>query len=231
MLPGALGSHKIFYRQWEFLRDAGMGRRLVLVDYPGSSDVQAMTSGFNQLMTLLHVDRAVFVGSSLGACWLQILTSGSNPQLTQRVEHLLIGNTFVDAEPLQKSPLFARSLVNDKPAGEVKKVFHGFVMGMPDCELRTVQIAFMAEQSADNLANRLKMVANAGLIACSSVPQDRMTILTCDDDGVTTKEIAEQVCKSYPRARHVAFSSGGHYPHVNQAGQYNTLLGEILREH
>ena len=69
-----------------------------------------MTSAFNQLMTLLHVDRAIFVGSSLGACWLQILTSSGNPQLTRRVEHLLIGNTFVDAEPLQKSPLFAQVL-------------------------------------------------------------------------------------------------------------------------
>ena len=204
MLPGALGSHKIFYRQWEFLQNAGMGRRLVLVDYPGSS---------------------------LGACWLQILTSSGNLQLTQRVEHLLIGNTFVDAEPLQKSPLFARSLVNDKSATEVKRVFHEFVLGMPECELRTVQIAFMAEQSADDLANRLKMVANAGVIACSSVPQDRMTILSCEDDGVTTKEIAERVCKSYPRARHVAFSNGGHYPHVNRAEQYNKLLAEILREH
>ncbi len=231
MLPGALGSHKIFYRQWECLQNAGMGRRLVLVDYPGSSDVQAMTSALNQLMTLLHVDRAVFVGSSLGACWLQILTSSGNLQLTRRVEHLLIGNTFVDAEPLQKSPLFARSLVNDKSATEVKRVFHEFVLGMPECELRTVQIAFMAEQSADDLANRLKMVANAGVIACSSVPQDRMTILSCEDDGVTTKEIAERVCKSYPRARHVAFSNGGHYPHVNRAEQYNKLLAEILREH
>ena len=58
-----------------------------------------------------------------------------------------------------------------------------------------------------------------------------MTILSCEDDGVTTKEIAEQVCKSYPQARHVAFSGGGHYPHVNRPEQYNKLLAEILREH
>jgi pimeloyl-ACP methyl ester carboxylesterase len=229
MLPGALGSHKIFYRQWEFLRNAGAHRRLVLVDYPGSSDIQAMTGGFEQLLTLLHVDRAVFVGSSLGACWLQIFTSSGNRQLTQRVEHLLVGNTFVDAEPLQKSPLFARTLVNDKPAAEVKKVFHDFVTGLPECELRTVQLAFMAEQSADDLANRLKMVANAGVIPSSSVPQDRMTILTCDDDGVTTQEIAGQICRAYPQARHVAFTSGGHYPHVNRPQQYNMLLADILR--
>ena len=132
--------------------------------------------------------------------------------------------------PCKRARSSRRSLVNDKSAAEVKKVFHDFVMGMPECELRTVQIALMAEQAADDLANRLKMVANAGVIACSSVPQDRMTILTCDDDGVTTKEIAEEVCKAYPRARHVAFSSGGHYPHVNRPEQYNKLLAEILRE-
>jgi len=208
-----------------------MGRRLVLVDYPGSSDVEAMTRGFDRLLTLLHVDRAVFVGSSLGGCWLQIFTSSGHAPLTQRVEHLLIGNTFVDAEPLQKSPLFARSLVNDKPAAEVKRVFHDFVTNMPDCELRTVQLAFMQEQTAENLANRLKMVANAGAIARSAVPQDRMTVLSCDDDGVTTKEIADDVRSAYPGARHVAFPGGGHYPHVNRPEQYNELLAEILRAH
>lgn len=230
MLPGALGSHKIFYRQWEFLQREGTQRRVVLVDYPGSSDTAAMTNGFEQLLSLLHIERAVFVGSSLGACWLQIITSAGNHRLTQRVLHLLIGNTFVDAEPLQKSPLFARPLINDKPAAEVKKVFHDFVMGMPACELRTVQLAFMAQQTADDLKSRLKMVANAGVIPCSSVPQDRMTVLACNDDGVTKGEVADGVRKSYPRARHVAFESGGHYPHVTRSDAYNKLLAGILEQ-
>ena len=231
MLPGALGSHKIFYRQWEFFQCPAIGRRLVLVDYPGSSDAKAMADGFDQLMSRLHVERALFVGSSLGACWLQLLTSSQAHPLTSRVAHLLIGNTFVDAEPLQKSPLFARSLVNDRPAAEVKNVFHGFVTGMPECELRTVQLTLMSEQPAEELANRLKMVANAGAIATSAVPQDRMSILSCVDDGVTTAEIAEQLRTTYPRAKHVVFPSGGHYPHVNQHAQYNKLLAEILGEH
>jgi pimeloyl-ACP methyl ester carboxylesterase len=189
-----------------------------------------MAAGFSRLLDLLRIDRAFFVGSSLGACWLQIFTSDAIREdgLTCRVAHLLIGNTFVDAEPLQQSPLFARSLVNDRPAADVQNTFHDFVCGLPECELRTIQLSFMREQSADELAGRLRMVANCGAIPISIVPSDRMTVLTCDDDGVTTREVADGVRKSYPHARQVAFAAGGHYPHVNRPEQYNELLQEIL---
>ena len=229
MLPGALGSAKIFYRQFEFLQHDPTPRRVVLVDYPASRDVEAMARGFDRLLDLLGIDRAVLVGSSLGACWLQVFTSSGRP-LASRVEHLLVGNTFVDAEALQKSPLFARSLVNERPAVDVKSVFHDFVLSLPPCELRTVQLELMREQSADDLAGRLKMVANCGTIPSSIVPHERITVLTCDDDGVTTREIADVVRNAYPGARHVAFPAGGHYPHVNRPDDYNELLGEILQQ-
>ena len=68
------------------------------------------------------------------------------------------------------------------------------------------------------------------VFAVSAVPPDRMTVLTCDDDGVTTREVADVVRKSYPNARHVAFTAGGHYPHVNRPEEYNELLRAILLE-
>ena len=233
MLPGALGSHKIFYRQWQFLQHQAMRRRVVLIDYPGSRDVEAMALGFERLLDLLRIERAVFVGSSLGAGWLQVFTSAAiqGGRLNDRAGHLLIGNTFVDAEPLQKSPLFARSLVNDRPAADVKTVFDDFLLGLPASELRTVQLALLREQSSEDLAGRLKMVANCGIIPLSTVPQDRITVLACDDDGVTTREVADIVRNAYPKARHVTFPAGGHYPHVNQAERYNELLQEILQAH
>ncbi len=228
MLPGALGSHLVFYRQWKHLDLYQPARRVILVDYPGSSDLTRMAAAFEELMRLLKVERAIFAGSSLGACWLQVFTSSIAPSMVQRTEHLLIGNAFVDAEPLQLNPLFVRSLVNDKPADELKKKFSGFIEAMPDGELRSAQICFARVQTAEQLSGRLRMVANVGAIPLSKVAQERMTVLTCDDDGVTTKDIGNLVCAAYPKARHVSFESGGHYPHVNQAARYNELLGEIL---
>lgn len=226
MLPGALGTHEIFYQQLAFLEPT---YRVILLGYPGSDNTEAMGGGLISVLDRLEIEKGIFVGSSLGACWLQVITASATASLNKRVAHLMLGNTFVDAEPLQGNPLFARSLINEGTPETIHAQFTHFVQNLPACELRTIQLDFLANhQSPEELAGRLGMVANAGRIPTSAVSQERITLLTCEDDAITMGPMGKALRDAYSAAHHVEFSAGGHYPHVNQPGQYNALLKSII---
>lgn len=217
-LPGALGSIEVFSRQ---LLHFSRSCRVILLGYPGISDPEAMTASFHEVLEQLDVRQADLIGSSLGAYWLQVFTHAS-PDVAR---HLILGNTFVDAEPLQANPLFVREFIDAAPAAEVKRRWIEYVESQPPSELRTVllELAGMV-QSAEELRGRIGTVAHAGRIRLSRVPAWAITVLTCDDDAITHGAMGEALRRAYPDSPHVALPFGGHYPHVNNPHAYHAAI-------
>jgi len=223
LLPGALGTVEIFSQQ--VLRFSGHAR-VVVLGYPGSADKARMTESFYVLLQMLRIEKAHFVGSSLGAYWLQVFTH----ERTDMVQSLVLGNTFVDAEPLQANPLFARRFLEQGSAAQVKQAWLDFVEGLPASELRSLQLAHVGpHQPAEELHGRIATVANAGRTPLSSVASDKITLLTCDDDAITHGAMGEALSAAYPAVRHERLPRGGHYPHVNNPGAYNAVIASACQ--
>lgn len=217
-LPGALGSGEIFARQIEAF---GKSRRVLVLGYPGCNDTARMTRSFLHVIGQLGVETAHLVGSSLGAYWLQVFTHAA-PGIARS---LVLGNTFVDAEPLQANPLFERAFLERTPAEGVKERWMAFLEQLPPSLLRELLRKLAGElQAAHELHGRLRTVAHAGMVPLSKVDPAAITVLSCDDDLITSEGLSERVHAAYPGANHVRLKRGGHYPHVNEPEAYNHVI-------
>jgi pimeloyl-ACP methyl ester carboxylesterase len=180
-----------------------------------------MTDSFYALLQQLEIAKAHFIGSSLGAYWLQVFTH----ERSDVVESLVLGNTFVEAEPLQANPLFARPFLNENSAEQVKQAWIEFLGGLPASELREMQLSHVGPyQAAEELRGRLLTVASSGHTPLSSVPRSKITLLTCDDDAITNGAMGEALSRAYPGVRHERLPWGGHYPHVSNPQAYNAVV-------
>lgn len=217
-LPGALGTVEIFSKQ---LLRFSPACRVVVLGYPGCADQTEMTASFYALLETLGIDRAHFIGSSLGAYWLQVFTHSRHDVM----ESLVLGNTFVDAEPLQNNPLFQRPFLQKNSAQQVKDAWLAFLDKLPPSELREMQLAHVGPyQSAEELRGRILTVAHSHRVPLSSAPARQVTLLTCDDDAITHGAMGEALVAAYPGVTHVRLPSGGHYPHVTNPHAYNTVI-------
>jgi maspardin len=217
-LPGALGTVEVFSKQ---IVHFSPQLRVIVLGYPGESNKSKMTDSFYRLLDTLDVKRAGFVGSSLGAYWMQVFSH----ECDERIDSLVLANTFVDAEPLQANPLFSRAMLEKCSANEVKERWVEFLHAMPESELKAAQLAMVIpDQTAGELKGRLTTVAHSTYVPLSRVPADKLTILTCDDDPITHGTMGEALRLAYRPAPQISLPFGGHYPHVTNAKGYNKVV-------
>jgi maspardin len=222
-LPGTLGTVEIFSKQLLYFSRAC---RVLVLGYPGNPDKTSMTASFYARLEELRIAKAHFIGSSLGAYWLQVFTHDRDDV----AESLVLCNTFADAEPLQNNPLFVRAFLASTNAEHVKDAWLKFVDGLPPSELRDLQQACVGPfQPAEELRGRAMTIAHAGRTPLSSVPAARITLLSCADDPIISKAMADAMGDAYPEARHVRLQNGGHYPHVSNTAAYNAVIAEACR--
>ncbi|WP_439682704.1 alpha/beta fold hydrolase [Cupriavidus oxalaticus] len=215
LLPGTLGTVEVFYKQ---LLKFSETCRVVVLGYPGTSDPQAMTASFRELLKELDIDKAHFVGSSLGGYWLQVFLRGD----TSRVKSLVLGNTFQDPARLRFLRMFNPAFLAENEPDGVKEAWLGFVQALPNPELRDFMLeAVGARQSAAELDGRSRTIACADRVAPLDLPSERITLLWCEDDKVIRPETWEELASAYPDARKVQLPAGGHYPHLLMSDAYN----------
>jgi pimeloyl-ACP methyl ester carboxylesterase len=222
-LPGTLGTVQIFSKQ---VVEFSSRYRVVVLGYPGECDIDLMTASFFGVLQALGIGEAHFIGSSLGAYWLQEFSSSR----ADFIRSLVLGNTFVDSRRLHFIRMFQAAFLSQATEGEVKEAWLGFIEGLPASELKQfLQHDVGVEQKARELAGRSYTIAHLGPVAMSLVPPDRITLVTCEDDKVITPETAEQLADAYQGARYVRFPAGGHYPHVLNPAAYNEVVRDRVQ--
>ncbi|MBP0622328.1 alpha/beta fold hydrolase [Cupriavidus consociatus] len=215
LLPGTLGTVEVFYKQ---LLKFSETCRVVVLGYPGASNPEAMAASFRELLKELDIDKAHFVGSSLGGYWLQVFLRGD----TARVKSLVLGNTFLDPARLRFIRMFSTAFLAENDPDAVKDAWLGFVQALPNPELKDFMLeAAGARQSAAELDGRSRTIAVANPVAPLDLPSDRITLIWCEDDKVIHAETWKELVSAYPDARRVELSTGGHYPHLLVADDYN----------
>jgi len=54
-------------------------------------------------------------------------------------------------------------------------------------------------------------------------------ILDCEDDPILSARTRADLASAYPRARRLTLDSGGHYPHVIRAEEFNRFVEDMLK--
>jgi maspardin len=222
MLPGSVGTCEMFFKQIAALPPA---IRVIAVSYPAEPDPLILADGLAGLMDQIGLQTASILGSSFGGYWAQFVAL----RHAARVEHLLLGNIFISPEPLFANPLFAPDFVRDTPAATLQAVWRERVARAPDGELKHIQSDMLAgRQSAENLRARF-----LGVIAAKPCPplplaHERVVVIECTDDPIIPPAAREAVRAHYAAAEVHTLPTGGHYPHILNPQDYNTVIRRRL---
>jgi maspardin len=220
-LPGALGNADIFYLQ---LLHLAPRVRCIAIDYPGAQTV-ALADGLDALLDTLEIDRANLLGSSLAGYWLQ--TFGSRHH--GRIKSLILASTFRESQDLRNHPQFSIPKLQ-AVGGEVLKAetLSQLQAREPD-RLRDLQIELLRD-GQNGASLRERMLAAATAPPAPLVPPGKFSIgiIDCEDDPILSVRTRADLSSAYPRARHLTLDSGGHYPHVIRAEEFNRFVEDML---
>jgi maspardin len=224
LLPGSLGTCEVFFKQIAAL---GAQYRVVAATYPGIESSAALADGLAGLQQALGLNGALIVGSSFSAYWLQFFAL----RHPERVSRLVLGNGFVRGEPLKEHRLFSPELILNETPQALQRAWYARLAAGPDGELRNLQLDMLSgRQSADVLKSRLASVISAETCPRLSISDDRIVILDCVDDPVITPKMQTELYMRYPGATRFTLRWGGHYPHVLNPQEYNSVLRWCLQD-
>ena len=221
LLPGSLGNADIFYRQ---VLGLAPRFRCIAVDYP-DAPANVLADGLAGLLDGLGLGRACLLGSSLAGHWLQ--TFGARHPA--RVAAMVLANTFRNSNELRQHPLFSLSVLESTPGEALKAEWLARLEARAPDELRDVQIELLRDgQAGESL--RLRLLAAASASPAPVMPAGRFSVavLDCADDPILTAQTRDAVAARYPIARRLTLPSGGHYPYVTQAKEYNQFVESVF---
>ena len=222
MLPGTLGTAEIFWNQIQAL---GKRVRIVSVTYPEIGDIKRLADGLAALLDRLGVEKASFVGSSLGG-FLGQWFAARHPE---RVERLFIGNSLIDPKkvnPARRKPAALRRL----PGKAHRQIVLGSVETWSEPEPIFTELKTILRHSGTRLLSaralkaRVMAVASSKAVPKLKLPASRIVIIDSDDDPLIPKSTRTAMRKHYPGAKSHKFKIGGHYPYVTRPKQYTDVL-------
>jgi maspardin len=221
LLPGALGNGDMAWRLAEAMSETS---RTLTVTYPSGLAAAQLAGGLVQLIDHLGLDTVGVWGSSYGAWWAQALAV----RHPHRVQALWLANMPLDSQAVAAHPLFDAGWLVRSSAADVVQAWRDALASRPDSELRTLQDWMLAHGlPAEAFRARLLQVAHADrLPAAEGI--GRLVVSDCADDAILDAVQRERVRARYPKARHVGFPTGGHYPHVTQARELADRLRSWL---
>ncbi len=221
LLPGSLGNADIFCHQLLALPPRV---RCITVDYPDAPDA-ALADGLAGLLDALGLGPACLLGSSLAGNWLQAF-GARHPG---RVAALVLANTFCDSLDLREHPLFSVPMLRAVAGDVLKAEWLARLESREPDELRDMQIQLLRDgQAGESLRRRLLAAATAPPAPAMPHRQFPVAAIDCEDDPILSARTRAAVAGRYPTARRLTLPAGGHYPHVTQAGAYNSFVESVL---
>lgn len=228
-LHGMGGAYDLWWQQIIALED-----EFRIISYSLPEDINSLEQtkkGILKILEAENVDRFYGVGTSMGGYILQYLVQ----KIPNRVEKAVFGNTFpvnnlIQTKNKSKSKIIpwlpeilisklASKQLNTKliPAGKNSKLLAAFLPSLP----------FTKEQ----FINRYGVVIDPFVIKdnylISRIPK---LIIESDNDPLVEKELRESIKNIYQEAKVFTFHNEGHFPYINAAQQYNTVLKDFFND-
>lgn len=222
MLPGALGTCELFYRQIVALHGRG---RIVSANYPAISNPMAIVESLASLLDQRRIERINLFGTSLGGYLAQCFAA----RHAERVNKLVIGNSFIDSRRIVATEAFDPSVAGTLDAAALQTLWRTRVQEtarrLGESELTAVQLEALSEPGyAAQLKARMLT-----LPACNRTPDAvaaPVAIIDCEDDVIIDAQTRLETRARYPGARVYSLRTGGHYPYITAPEKFNAILAD-----
>lgn len=222
MLPGAVGTCEMFFKQLKALGDS---IRIISISYPAESSPEKLADGLAALMSKLDIPHASVLGSSFGSYWAQFLAL----RHSTLIDTLFLGNSFVTADELITNPLFDPNWVRHTDAVEIQLRWKEQIELAPTSELKSIQLDMLSgRQSPENLKSRFLGVIAARTSPRLSLDPKRIVIIDTEDDPLISARSRQAVRDQYSGAVVFELNAGGHYPHILNQTAYDDIIRQML---
>ena len=227
-LPGAAGFYDIW---WQQLIALSGDLRLISISYPSIGDLEGLRSGLNAILQHEGIERFHVIGSSMGGYLAQYLASIQSSTLMSAV----FANTFVPGESALRIAPLLRISIDLVPLPMLMSAFRWLSKRrlVPAGEDHPLLEAYLMETSyaglkKGDLLSRYLCVTQR-FTPCR--PEDQrfpILIIDSDNDPLIRPGIRTALRQIYPRAQCHTFSQAGHFPYLNQAEVFTSLLHSFL---
>lgn len=221
-LAGGQGTAEVFFKS--ILRLEGQIAMLG-IHYPAEPDAAKLAEDLAPLLDRLGIGNVSIVGSSFGAYVAQFFAARD----PDRIERLILGNTFVDAEEVKHLSVFDRAELESYAPHAFKAERVAALKAQPDSEYRTIMLDQIgSRQSAESVLARMMGVAISVPAPETGVDPLRITVIDCEDDAVIAPGMKATVTERFAGADIRVLKTGGHFPNILNPDDYTEILREKL---
>ena len=225
-LHGMAGSYDIWFQQ---LLALGTHRRVLAVTYPPIPSLEPLTRQLMGLLDSVEVERVSVVGSSLGGYIAQYLVA-NHPD---RIERAVFANTFPpnDQIALEHSGSFeaaramsAGDLMSRLREDAAKRI-------VPAAGGSPLVRAYLLDQSNGRMSKDQFIARYACVLDSFDAPDPTskpLMLIEAKNDPLVSAGLKKLLTETYPGAEMVSLDDVGHFPYLNEAEKYNTLLEGFL---
>jgi pimeloyl-ACP methyl ester carboxylesterase len=225
-LHGMAGGYDIWFQQVLAL---GTHRRVLAVTYPPIPSLEPLAKQLMGLLDSIEVEKVSVVGSSLGGYIAQYLVA-NHPD---RIERAVFANTFPPNEQLAREHSGRLRLAKVAPARVVMKQLSKSVDDaiVPAAGGSALVRAYLLEQAAGGMTKSQFLARFACVLDSFEAPDPDskpLMLIEAKNDPLVSAELRRLLIEAYPGAETVSLDYVGHFPYLNEAERYNTLLEEFL---
>eukprot|EP01100_Stratorugosa_tubuloviscum_P010507 TRINITY_DN4516_c5_g1_i1.p1 TRINITY_DN4516_c5_g1~~TRINITY_DN4516_c5_g1_i1.p1 ORF type:complete len:286 (-),score=108.42 TRINITY_DN4516_c5_g1_i1:35-892(-) len=226
LLPCLSGLANSYFRQ--FLSLCPKGFRIIAIQPPGYPNISTFVKGLDTFLSTIGVDKVHLFGSSLGGFLAQVYAQ----VYPERVISLILNNTFSSTNFFAQRMRYT-TFISLLPAFALQRMI---LETFPQHELPievALSVDFMVLQldqiSQSELASRLTILSTSFNITKSPIDPSKITFIEVLDDVSLPEEIREQTFGLYPNCKVAQIKSGGNFPFLANADEFNLHIVVHLR--
>lgn len=225
-LHGMGGSYDTWWQQMDHFKQKYTTLSLT---YPRVNNLKDLSKCVLSILDRENVRKVVIVGSSLGGYLAQYITT-FHPD---RVLMVSLGNTFPPNTENKEKNETLMQIMTYMPEWfvihSIRKKYNAEVV--PAAENSMVVNAFLNEllgslvKKGDFLSRYYCVVDTFISNIHKTIP---IQIIESDNDPLVSKTLRDQLKATYPQAKVITLINKGHFPYLNDADHYNTLIDTFL---
>ena len=227
-LHGMTGGYDFWWQQMNQFRHQ---YRVVSVTYPPVDNLSELGKGIMAILDKEKIDRTIVVGSSLGGYLTQYLAA----TYPQRVEKAVLGNTFPQNDILEEKNKTKVAIATWLPEWFVMNGLRQnlFDVVLPASENNALAKAQLLENTYGRMS-KAQFIARYHCVVDKFQPIDGkqsaipLLIFESDNDPLVSPDLRMKLKQYYTSAQIHTFHNKGHFPYLNAADEYNSVLKEFL---